>query len=309
MPRLFLALIYFAAAFCALLAAETSEPAPLAARGLLLDIARAGDSLVAVGQRGHVVISTDQGKTWTQSRTPTRAMLCGVSFPDAQNGWAVGHDGVILATTDAGKSWSRQDKGDDLETIFLDVLFLDAKRGFIVGAYGKFLRTDDGGATWTAQPVLEEDLHLNRISRDEAGTLFIAGEAGTLLISRDSGKRWDRVEVPYDGSLYGVLPLDGKRLLAYGLRGTILFSADGGENWETRGSEVKVLIMGGTVLANGDAILAGAGGNFFIGKPGEPAFSSWKPADFGTSVADLVAIDDSTVITVGEAGAVAVKLP
>jgi len=41
-------------------AAETSEPAPLAAKSLLLAVARAGDRLVAVGDRGHVLLSADQ---------------------------------------------------------------------------------------------------------------------------------------------------------------------------------------------------------------------------------------------------------
>ena len=78
-------------------AAETSELAPLAPTSLLLAVARVGDRLVAVGDRGHVLLSADQGRNWTQSLTPTRALLTGVSFPDAQHGWAVGHDGVILA--------------------------------------------------------------------------------------------------------------------------------------------------------------------------------------------------------------------
>ena len=68
-----------------------SEPAPLAARALLLDVAAAGDRLVAVGDHGIIVISADHGRTWTQSLAPTRALLTGVSFPDAVHGWAVGH--------------------------------------------------------------------------------------------------------------------------------------------------------------------------------------------------------------------------
>lgn len=36
---------------------------PLAGRSSLLDITRAGSRLVAVGERGHVLLSDDQGKT------------------------------------------------------------------------------------------------------------------------------------------------------------------------------------------------------------------------------------------------------
>lgn len=288
---------------------ESAEPARLAAKSLLVDIARAGADLVAVGERGHVVISHDNGQTWTQSLTPARSLLTAVSFPDATHGWAVGHDGVILATVDGGKSWKRQDEGDDLETIFLDVLFLDDQRGFAVGAYGKFLATTDGGKSWTASHPSEGDVHYNRITRDTAGWLYLAGEAGTVLISRDGGQKWSRSEVPYDGSLYGVIPIDRSRLITYGLRGNIFVSTDGGATWAPEPGDVKVLVMGGTVTAKGDVILAGVGGNFFIGHDGDFSFKTWKPEGFGTSVAEVVIAADGALVTVGEAGAVRLTLP
>jgi photosystem II stability/assembly factor-like uncharacterized protein len=289
--------------------AEMSEPAALAPKSLLLDIAKAGSTLVAVGERGHVVISSDNGNTWTQALTPTRALLTAVSFVDAQHGWAVGHDGVIMATVDGGKTWQRQDAGHDLETVFLDVLFLDLDRGFAVGAYGKFLSTGDGGKTWNASQPGKDDVHYNRITRDAVGWLYLAGESGTLLISRDNGLKWTRLDVPYEGSLYGVIALDRSRLITYGLRGNIFVSTDSGATWEPEAGTTKVLIMGGLQLKNGDIVLAGIGGNFFIGHNGEFKFTSWKPVGFSTSVADLIATDDGALVTVGEAGAVRVTLP
>ena len=43
-------------------AVESSEAAPLAVKSLLLDVARAGSRLVAVGDRGHVLLSDDEGR-------------------------------------------------------------------------------------------------------------------------------------------------------------------------------------------------------------------------------------------------------
>src|SRR5688572_33454441 len=64
---------------------------PLAANSLLLDLAVAGARLVAVGERGHVLLSDDQGATWRQATSvPTRVMLTSVYFVDGQYGWAVG---------------------------------------------------------------------------------------------------------------------------------------------------------------------------------------------------------------------------
>jgi len=285
--------------------AASSEPAPLADRSLLLAVARAGTRLVAVGDRGHILTSADEGRSWTQAPVPTRAMLTGVSFPDAQHGWAVGHDGVILATADGGLTWQRQDNGADLETVYLDVLFLDPQHGQAVGAYGKFMSTADGGKTWTAGHPIADEVHYNRINGSNR-RVYLAGESGMLLAS---GPEWKRLPVPYDGSLFGVLLLKDRTLLTFGLRGHILRSDDDGATWAPLNSDVKVLIMGGIELRNGHVVLAGQGGHFFISRDGGQTFGHWKPADFGTGVAALIETTDGAVLTVGEAGAVRIVLP
>ena len=87
---------------------KPAEIEPLAAGSLLLDLAVAGNRLVAVGERGHVLLSDDQGATWRQAKSvPTRVMLTAVFFVDAQYGWAVGHDETILNTADGGENWTR----------------------------------------------------------------------------------------------------------------------------------------------------------------------------------------------------------
>src|SRR6478609_510409 len=209
-------------------AAESSEPAPLAAKSLLLDVARAGDRLVAVGDRGHVLLSDDEGQNWRQVVVPTRAMLTGVSFGDPQHGWAVGHDGVILATADGGATWVHQDATKDLETIFLDVFFSDPQHGLAVGAYGKCLLTLDGGKSWQPGGAIPDEVHVNQIAPTQTDTVWLAGEAGTLLSSSDARQAWTKCIVPYEGSLFGALPLGDHSLLIYGLRGHAFVTTDDG---------------------------------------------------------------------------------
>lgn len=288
---------------------DNSEPAPLAARAPLLDIARAGDSLVAAGEHGMVVMSHDDGQTWTQSLAPTRTLLTALSFPDPQHGWAVGHEGVIMSTSDGGVTWQRQDDGKNTETVFLDIRFLDSSTGFAVGAYGKFLTTIDGGKTWTPGKPMEEEVHYNRLSRGEDDTLYLAGESGTLLSSSDRGKKWRKVEVPYDGSLFGALPLNRDDLVVYGLRGHIFYSDDKGAHWEPEPSDTKVIILCGLRLKSGIVVLAGQGGNFFVSHDAGHTFQPRKPAGFGTSVSAMIEGNDGLLVTVGEAGVARVKLP
>ncbi len=184
------------------LAALDSEPAPLAGHSLLLDIARAGSRLVAVGDRGHVLLSDDEGRNWRQVIVPTRAMLTGISFGDAQHGlgrWATTES--ILATVDGGATWTHQDTGQDLETIFLDIFFSDAQHGLAVGAYGKCMLTMDGGKSWQPAAPVPDEAHLNSITPTATDTVYLAGESGLLLTSDDARRGWRRIEVPYEGSL------------------------------------------------------------------------------------------------------------
>jgi photosystem II stability/assembly factor-like uncharacterized protein len=290
-------------------AAESSESARLAAKSLLLDIARAGSRLVAVGDRGHVLLSDDEGRTWRQVIVPTRAMLTGVCFGDSQHGWAVGHDGALLATTDAGETWKHQYAGVGVDVIFLDVFFSDAQHGLVVGAYGKCLLTTDGGQTWEDAAPVPDEMHINQITPTTTDLLYLAGEAGTLLSSTDAHKPWHKHDVPYDGSLFGVLPLGEHSLLTYGLRGHVLVSDDDGESWTERDMPAAVLIMAGIKLKSGVVILAGAGGNFFVSRTGAKSFAHWKPSDYLGGVSALLETADGALLAVGESGTARLQLP
>ena len=46
---------------------------PLATQELAIEGVRAGANLVVVGARGHILVSSDEGKSWKQAKVPTRA--------------------------------------------------------------------------------------------------------------------------------------------------------------------------------------------------------------------------------------------
>jgi len=85
---------------------DESIMADLAGHSMLLDGVSKVGLMVVVGERGHILISTD-GEQWQQITIPTRATLTGMYFQDKLKGWVVGHDAVILRTTDGGKSWGK----------------------------------------------------------------------------------------------------------------------------------------------------------------------------------------------------------
>ncbi len=270
---------------------------PLAARSLLQGVTKAGSRLVAVGQRGHIVHSTDGGASWKQASVPVSSDLTAVFFVDDKLGWAVGHDGVILHTADGGENWSLQlsgrtandlliaamerrvatdpasdeakkllveakrykDQGPDKP--FLDVWFADAQNGYVVGAYNLIFRTRDGGKTWESWFDRTENpkfFNLYAI-RLAAGELFIAGEGGLVLKLDAAAQRFRALTVPYNGSFFGVADATSA-VVVFGLRGNAYRSDDRGTTWTKVDVGLPASIVGATRTAEGTVLLADVGG-------------------------------------------------
>jgi photosystem II stability/assembly factor-like uncharacterized protein len=252
-----------ASLLCALPATadEQSEQAGLASQSLLLDITRANTRLVTIGERGHVLISDDNGQSWNQILVPTRSQLTAVYFLDDKHGWAVGHDAVILSTNDAGETWSLQHRDKQYDDPLLDVWFKDQNNGFAIGAYGLFLSTNDGGTSWDRRQISDDDFHLNAITSLSQNELVIAAEQGHLYRSADGGYSWSELSSPYAGSFFGITAFDECTLLVYGLRGNLYRSSDKGENWQKIETGTEASLMDAIVQKNGSIHIVGLGGN------------------------------------------------
>jgi len=275
---------------------ESSVLARLASRSLLLGAARAGDSLVAVGERGHVLISRDAGESWEQVVAPTRVTLTAVHLPTPEVGFAVGHDSVILKTGDGGRSWERQHEAPDLESPLLDVLFLNAERGFAVGAYGQFLETTDGGKRWESRMISDLDVHHNAIVASDDGQLYIAGEQGSLFRSSDGGTSWETLESPSGASFFGGLALPGGRLMLFGLGGRVFRSGPGGEDWQRIENDTQSSLMGGAIGAEGRTIvLGGIAGVLLESRDGGESFDLSQRPD-RKAVADALVTQRGVVL-------------
>ncbi|QJR13939.1 WD40/YVTN/BNR-like repeat-containing protein [Usitatibacter palustris] len=277
-------------------------------RLLLTDGARVGNRVVAVGDRGYIVFSDDNGTSWKRAKAPDGALLTSVEFIDAKRGWAVGHDSVILATVDGGESWTQQFSAPSEQRPLLDIHLTSPEAGLAVGAYGAFYDTADGGKTWTARKVVADDKHLNAIVKLADGKLLILGEAGTMLVSADAGKTWTALTSPYKGSFFGGLPTADGGLVAFGLRGRIYRSPDGGKSWKQIDNTSVATLMGGTLLPDGALVVAGNAGTVLVSRD---QGNSFVPLATGTTRAFSKALlgAPNAVLLLGEAGAREVPLP
>lgn len=316
-----------------------AQISPLASRSLLQAVARAGNRLVAVGQRGHIVVSTDLGATWKQSPVPVSSDLTSVYFVDDREGWAVGHDGVILHSRDGGDSWELQLTGrsanellvwamkrkvaaepnsDDAKRLlaeamryqeqgadkpFLDVWFGDSRNGFAVGAYNLVFRTSDGGKHWEVWFDRTENpkfFNLYAI-RPAGGALYIAGEGGLVLKLDAAGQRFRAVATPYEGSFFGVADAGASALL-FGLRGNVYGSNDGGASWSKVDAGLAASVVAATRSANGTVLLADAGGRVSASTDGGRTFTKMTLKQ-SVPVTGLLEVSEARLVLVGPRGA------
>jgi photosystem II stability/assembly factor-like uncharacterized protein len=280
---------------------EQSEPARLASQSLLLDIVRAEDRLITVGERGHILVSNDNGNSWQQKLVPTRSQLTAVFFIDDKAGWAVGHDAVILATVDGGDNWVLQYRDKQYDDPLLDVWFKDPNNGFAIGAYGLFLSTNDGGKSWDRRQISQDDFHLNAISSYNSDELFIAAEMGHLYHSIDGGYSWTELPSPYGGSFFGITLINENLLLAYGLRGNLYSSGNKGESWQKVNSGTEASLMAALAQKNGTIRVVGLGGNILTSIDQGKSFSLRVRGDRKTLTSIIETVDGQLVMS-GSAG-------
>jgi len=246
---------------------------------LLLGVDQAGDRLVAVGEYGHVVFSDDKGETWTQAdAVPTQVTLTSVDFVSDKVGYAVGHDSTVIKTEDGGETWNLVYHDSDSEAPLMTVYFFDENHGLAMGAFSFVIETRDGGKTWrqrdlgTGNDGLE--YHLNAIFADKDGNLWVPAEFGTVYKSSDSGKTFQEIVTPYEGSFWNGIGLDDGTVLVIGMRGNAYYTKDGGESWEQADTGTDKSIGGAAVLPDGRILLVGLQGYVGFSEDGGESFEA-----------------------------------
>ncbi|NQD56557.1 BNR domain-containing protein [Pseudomonas sp. CM25] len=312
----------------------TMVPSPQ--RAVYMALARAGSRIVAVGERGLIVCSDDNGQQWHQATVPVSVGLTAVQFADDKNGWAVGHSGVVLVTHDAGETWLLQLDGrraaelelaaakhdalnavdseasdNRLETAkrliaeepdkpLLALAVTDAKQVLVVGAYGLALRTEDGGTTWHSvmgQIDNPMGLHLYAVAR-QGDTWILAGEQGYLARSRD-GQSFQQLEVSYPGSLFTLAQRRDGAMLIGGLKGHAFVLPRGSDSPEEIPPQAPVTFSDALTLRDGRVLLTNQAGGLFTS-----SLSAFKPVlePLKKPVSAVIENNDGSLVFAGFTG-------
>lgn len=293
---------------------ESAVPSTLSPHTLLMDIDRVGQRLVAVGERGHILISSDDAQSWRQAQVPVRVTLTASYFVDDTFGWAVGHDGVVLRTDDGGESWRKVLDGYQANQIGLDhaLRLQDA------------LEHSLANAPEDQQAGLEEQLETLTMLSEDAESFaaegpsrpfldlwfknrlegFAVGAFGLFMHTRDGGESWeawfDHLDNPYNFHLNAIRQV-GDHLYIAAEAGTLYRSSDWGESWQLLESPYDGSFFGVVGSADGRIIAYGLRGHAFQSRDWG---DSWLPLDTGvdSGLFGATLLDDGTAVLVGDAG-------
>jgi len=221
-------------AFALDMPAELTQAAvitPAAAFGLFNNVTLAGRRLVAVGERGRIMLSDDSGTSWRQVPVPISSTLVSVRFATPALGWAVGQMGVILKTQDGGESWRLVLNGFQSASLLLAEAQQDA---------AKVVPAKAAAADGTGQTELQAAQLLVALGASNPMLCLVVlspahvlafGAFGLALETLDGGESWRgiaaRVQNPQGLHVYGALQA-GNAVVAVGEAGLLLHGSANG---------------------------------------------------------------------------------
>ena len=228
----------------------------------------------ATAHDGTLLRSNDRGQSWQTKLTGVDVARMSADAAEALVEQLQAELDLVAPGSNKDLQWALEDAQfafeDASENIdfgvtvpLLNVWLEDDRSGYTLGAYGILLYTTDGGTTWSLLSNRldnPDDYHLYGIARSKSGTLLVAGEAGTLLRSRDSGENWDRPVSPYQGSFFGIVAATDGGLLAFGLKGNVFRSTDDGDTWSAIVTGDQRTLLSGMTQADGTIVLVGSAG-------------------------------------------------
>lgn len=313
-----------------------------AATSMMTAVARAGDALVAVGERGLILRSADSGRHWVQARVPVSVLLTGVRFATPRRGWAVGHSGTVLATSDGGMSWTVQLDGaraarlvqraagqaggdgapavrlradaarlvrEGADKPFFDLDVESEQVVTAVGAFGLAMRSEDGGASWRSwgQRIPNPGgSHLYAAARSGDAVVFV-GEQGLVCAAVLPRTGCAVQAVPAKSSNFGVVVLSERHWLVYGLRGKAQVTDDGGDSWRGVSIDEAASLTAGLRRNDGSVVLASQAGTLFVSTDGGRRFEKLPRPD-PVPIVGMAEAPDGALVVAGLRGVARIEV-
>lgn len=173
------------------------------------------DTVIAVGNNGYIIRTTNGGSYWDSIYSTTNNTLYKVTFVNDSIGYICGTNGTVLKTENCGLTWTNIGISTSLN--FLSMSFLNKDTGWIAGGNGTYpyylygdkgilYKTSNGGVSWDIDSTFTETLTSVFFIDKDTGYVtesfpILGRNIAMLFKTIDGGVSWNLIK--QDSLFYG----------------------------------------------------------------------------------------------------------
>jgi photosystem II stability/assembly factor-like uncharacterized protein len=246
-------------------------------------IAKTDGALVAGGNTGFIMRSTDDGETWAKLSQFSNVWWQDMETEQDNDVVAVGDGGSYAVSSDGGATWASYSLGVSANLFDVD---RNGSYGYIAGAGGTLLYLSQNYGNWiSASTNVSETLYAVYDMGD--GTAWAGGGSGRLLRVTNGGTSFANLGRVVTDNIRGIYFASSTNGWIVGEKGTFKKTTDGGTSWTSVSVSGLVLQDLYDIQANGDTIVI-VGDKIIIRS--DDGGATWNAEDFTDSNATFYAV-------------------
>jgi photosystem II stability/assembly factor-like uncharacterized protein len=196
-------------------------------------------TLIATGELGSILRSTDRGGSWKvvpitypNMNTPPNLRAL-VVVPANDTLLAAGPPGTIIRSQDGGRHWQVTHWTPlEAEEAFPWMLLEPGDRAAVIEARGGMYFSRDSGRSWQRSKLSTDRELWHGTVLERERVMLAAGQRGVAARSTDAGATWAAVDTQTEHDLFGSFADESSGgLFLMGRNGTLLRSTDSGKTW------------------------------------------------------------------------------
>ncbi len=268
------------------------------------------DVYYAVGDNQTIIVSTDNGITWSKVDYSGTNDFTAVFFYTQNIGFVAGNSGEFLRTLNAGDTWFERDALTE-GNIINDIDFYSSPNAILVADNGIISYSTNSGNDWNSHNSPELNVDINNLSVISENFALACGDNGLIIKSTDGGENWSVIQqADKNYNLYGIDAKDENIWAAVSSDGRIFQTDNGGDSFTEVFSEAGEVINDVKYVGSSKFFAAGSNGKIYVSynsgedwsKQFSPTIENLKSIDFHSSNEIIIAGNSGTIVYTTDAG-------
>lgn len=258
-------------------------------QGLNAIVAPDNSNIVAVGDNGKILRSSNGGTTWSRTTNGTASYKSVSAF--GNDVWMSGSDGKVYKTTKVNTEITGYATGS--ASSMNGVSFASSNVGYACGNGGALYKTVNGGTTWTLKNTGIANVKLNAVNFADVSIGITVADNGLAYITTNGGDSWTSMTTGTTRNLLAVEFFGTTNAYLAGEWGTLL-KYTGTNTLSNVKSRTRTDIRAISGTSNTDVHIVGGGGFIRNNKNASNEFLNFEINPMMANLVDIAYIDANT---------------